>query len=195
MSNTILLVGILDGLCEVLAFVMFSTGLYSLIAGKFRLFGSNLKGRHAREAGIYLVLPLFLFLLINALLFDSIDGIMLLGAHIIMWLLFIPAILFGTISYAKSKTPAAQQHLQRASRFFMKEDFDRALIECRAALALEPKLAEAHNLHGEVLDDMGRLEEAIGAYRKAVWIDPTFTDALTNLAEAESELVSKSPSK
>jgi predicted O-linked N-acetylglucosamine transferase (SPINDLY family) len=45
------------------------------------------------------------------------------------------------------------------------------------ALALKPDLAEAHVMHGLILRDMARLDDAEAAYRKAIQINPALDTA------------------
>ncbi|WP_323781192.1 tetratricopeptide repeat-containing sulfotransferase family protein [Thalassovita sp.] len=49
-------------------------------------------------------------------------------------------------------------------------------------LADYPRLARAHNLLGAVLFSLGREDEALAAYQKALDIDPNSPDTLTNMA-------------
>jgi Flp pilus assembly protein TadD len=51
-------------------------------------------------------------------------------------------------------------------------------------LELNPKQANAHNNLGVMLGRMGRTDEAIAHYRKALDIDPLETDHLENLVSA-----------
>jgi tetratricopeptide (TPR) repeat protein len=63
-----------------------------------------------------------------------------------------------------------------------------ALHTCETALVLDPDLAEAHNLRGILLEELGRGREALAAYREAVRLDPDLVEAQENLSEAEAEL-------
>jgi tetratricopeptide (TPR) repeat protein len=79
-------------------------------------------------------------------------------------------------------------HFRRAQEAVEEDgDLEDALYDCDAAIALDPKSAEAHNLRGLILDLLGSKGEAIQSYREAVRLDPTFEDARQNLAEAEAE--------
>eukprot|EP00698_Gefionella_okellyi_P025317 TRINITY_DN9239_c0_g1_i1.p1 TRINITY_DN9239_c0_g1~~TRINITY_DN9239_c0_g1_i1.p1 ORF type:complete len:943 (-),score=155.89 TRINITY_DN9239_c0_g1_i1:1066-3804(-) len=63
-----------------------------------------------------------------------------------------------------------------------------AAIECnRRALAIDPRLAEAHGNLGNCLKDKGDMVGAIRSYEAALDIKPSFTDAHTNLAAAYAE--------
>ncbi len=84
--------------------------------------------------------------------------------------------------------PAAQQHLEQAYQLEQADKISEALQPCEAAIELAPQWADAHNLHGILLEELGRQQEAIAAYRQAVRIDPTFQEAQENLSEAQLEI-------
>jgi tetratricopeptide (TPR) repeat protein len=87
-----------------------------------------------------------------------------------------------------SPSVETRQHLDRAYDLLDRGDYEAALAECQSAAEETPDCAELHNLRGLVLDDAGRLEGAVAAYRLAVRWDPTFGEAWENLSEAESAL-------
>ncbi len=81
-----------------------------------------------------------------------------------------------------------QEHLNQA--FFLYEDaeeFEKALQECDNVLKMDSSLAEAHNLRGVILEELGRPFEALGAYRKALQLEPNFPEAESNLSELKAE--------
>lgn len=80
-----------------------------------------------------------------------------------------------------------RHHLEQAYAYEEGGDLECALRECERIIQLAPELAEAHNLRGVILDELGRKEEAIAAYREAVRLDPTFREARENLDEATAE--------
>jgi Flp pilus assembly protein TadD len=55
---------------------------------------------------------------------------------------------------------------------------------------MTPNYADAHNLRGIILEELGRKEEAVSAYREAVRVDPSFREAAENLQDLEAELKS-----
>lgn len=66
-------------------------------------------------------------------------------------------------------------HFRRAQEAVEEDgDLEDALYDCEAALELDPKSAEAHNLRGLILDLLGNRGEAIQSYREAVRLDPQF---------------------
>lgn len=82
----------------------------------------------------------------------------------------------------------AKRHLEQAYVSEENEDLENALRECELSIQLDANCAESHNLRGIILDELGRNEEALVAYREAVRLDPTFSDAQENLLELETEL-------
>jgi Flp pilus assembly protein TadD len=85
----------------------------------------------------------------------------------------------------------ARQHLEQAYAWEERDELENALRECEAAIRLAPDWAEAHNLHGILLEALGQTREAVTAYGEAVRLDPTFLEARENLQEAEAELREK----
>ena len=67
---------------------------------------------------------------------------------------------------------------------FERDQLKAALGYHQRALALKPDLADAYNNAGNVLRELGRLEEARQAYLKATELDPAFTGAYANLADS-----------
>lgn len=86
------------------------------------------------------------------------------------------------------RTANAQTHLQTAYEYIEQSDLQNALNECQIAIQLAPDSADAHNLHGIILDRLGKTEQAILAYREAIRLNPAFDEAIQNLAEAQTEL-------
>jgi len=82
----------------------------------------------------------------------------------------------------------AQEQLELAYAAEERGDWDEALAYCERAIQLDPGLADAHNYCGVVLEQLGRLEEAIAAYDEALRIAPEFVEAQENLKEARRAL-------
>ncbi len=82
----------------------------------------------------------------------------------------------------------AYRHLQQAYTFYEDEnDVAQSLQECEIALAIDPFLADAHNLRGILLEESGHSLQAIGAYRNALNLDPNFTEVAENLDNLKAE--------
>jgi tetratricopeptide (TPR) repeat protein len=82
------------------------------------------------------------------------------------------------------------QHLDRAYSYEDEGEFEQALEECDKVIATArfPLVADAYNLRGIILEELGRSEEAVEAYTKAVAIMPGFREAADNLHELGQEL-------
>jgi tetratricopeptide (TPR) repeat protein len=81
----------------------------------------------------------------------------------------------------------AEQHLEQAYNYKEADKFEDALREADAAIAIFPSLAEAHNLRGIALEELGHADEAVKAYRQAISLDPDFREAKENLSDLEAE--------
>jgi tetratricopeptide (TPR) repeat protein len=68
--------------------------------------------------------------------------------------------------------------------FFEVKKVDEAVGFYRAALAVRPESAVAHNNLGVALDEKGQLDEAIREYHKAIDLDPKYASPHTNLGVA-----------
>jgi hypothetical protein len=71
----------------------------------------------------------------------------------------------------------ARQHLDQARAYKDKGEFEQALLDCESAVQVAPDWAEAHNLHSEVLGELGRDEEAMAAFLEATRLDPSLLEA------------------
>ena len=95
-----------------------------------------------------------------------------------------------SINHSKgSALPVELQTLESAQQIYDSgSNLEEALMNCEIVLENNPELADGHNLRGLILDDMGRTDEAIQAYIKALEINPSHEDARANLSDAEKEI-------
>lgn len=82
----------------------------------------------------------------------------------------------------------AAQYLEQAYASKEQNEFEKVLEQCNAAIRADPNLADAYNLRGVILEELGRKEEAVLAYREAVRADSGFQEARENLRDIEAEL-------
>ena len=82
----------------------------------------------------------------------------------------------------------ARPHLEQAYSLKEADKFEDVLRECDAAIEIDPSLAEAHNLRGVALEELGRTKEALEAYKQAANLTPSFREAKFNLSELRAEL-------
>lgn len=79
---------------------------------------------------------------------------------------------------------AFEAHYRSALRLLKAEQFEKALVEIDAAVALGPKYGDLHNYRGVALCELGRVDEGIAAFRRAAQLNPDYTVAKLNLAFA-----------
>ena len=58
------------------------------------------------------------------------------------------------------------------------------MASCHKAIAIKPDYADAHNILGNALQDLGELDEAVASYHKALAIKPDYAEAHCNLGAA-----------
>ncbi|HNT75578.1 MAG TPA: hypothetical protein PKH77_11240 [Anaerolineae bacterium] len=85
-------------------------------------------------------------------------------------------------------SPEIQQRLKAAYTYQEQGAFEMALRECEAVLDAYRRFPEAHNLHGMILESLGRRSIAEMAYRTAGRLDPAFAEAARNLARIGNRL-------
>ncbi|OZC11983.1 hypothetical protein X798_01164 [Onchocerca flexuosa] len=76
----------------------------------------------------------------------------------------------------------------RAAAYCRLEQYDLAIQDCRAALALDPKYSKAYGRMGLAFSCQNRYEQAVEAYKKAVDLDPEQESYKNNLKIAEDKL-------
>jgi len=81
----------------------------------------------------------------------------------------------------------AKQQLDLALDHAHKGEFENAWQEIEAAKASLPGIAAAHNYLGMILQSMGQLEAAIDTYSHAILLNPRFSPARENLAQARAQ--------
>lgn len=82
----------------------------------------------------------------------------------------------------------ALEYFDRAQKIYDRNgSMHDALLDCELALQYNPDFAEAHNLHGLILDALEKPQKAIKAYRRALELNPKLEDARANIRDFESE--------
>jgi hypothetical protein len=82
----------------------------------------------------------------------------------------------------------ALEYFERARKTYDRNGSMRdALLDCELALQYNPEFAEAHNLHGLILDALEKPQKAIQAYHRALELDPNLEDARANIMDFEAE--------
>jgi tetratricopeptide (TPR) repeat protein len=74
------------------------------------------------------------------------------------------------------------RHMSRGQEYMQAGNFDKARVEFRNALQIEPNDAQARFLHGQSLERLGNLREAAGMYQAAIDVNTDHAAARANLA-------------
>lgn len=75
------------------------------------------------------------------------------------------------------------KYLERGKAYITEENWDKARIEIKNVLQIDPKAADAYYLLGQVEEKRQDWAKAFGNYTKAVELDPTLIDARARLAQ------------
>ncbi|MEJ2739556.1 MAG: tetratricopeptide repeat protein [Dehalococcoidia bacterium] len=83
-------------------------------------------------------------------------------------------------------------HYDMARSFFKHRDLEQALSECDQAIKIDPDLAAAYNLRGNIMERLNKPYPAEEAYRKAIDIDSDYEDAKQNLKNLQFKFIKRS---
>jgi tetratricopeptide (TPR) repeat protein len=75
-------------------------------------------------------------------------------------------------------------HYRAALKALKAESYEQALEQLDEAIALGPKYGDLHNFRGVALSELGRVEDGIAAFRRAIALNPDFIFAKLNLGFA-----------
>uniref|UniRef100_A0A915PVY7 SGTA homodimerisation domain-containing protein n=1 Tax=Setaria digitata TaxID=48799 RepID=A0A915PVY7_9BILA len=89
---------------------------------------------------------------------------------------------------ALMKASQFEDAVLKAAAYCRLEQYDLAIQDCRAALALDPKYSKAYGRMGLALSCQNRYEQAVEAYKQALELDPEQESYRNNLKIAEDKL-------
>ncbi|MGD9842220.1 MAG: tetratricopeptide repeat protein, partial [Steroidobacteraceae bacterium] len=73
-------------------------------------------------------------------------------------------------------------YLHKGETYFNEQNYDKASVELRNALQIDPKYVDARYLSGRVAEKRGELREAVGQYQAAVDENPKYSPARAAIA-------------
>ncbi len=76
-----------------------------------------------------------------------------------------------------------QKYLKRAQDFFAQENLEKAQVETKNVLQINPKNAEARLLMGKISEKEGQIKRAFANYNAAIEEDPNLTEAHVSIAK------------
>jgi tetratricopeptide (TPR) repeat protein len=97
-----------------------------------------------------------------------------------------PAIVLGmalclALSACGGAADRKARHLENGREFLAADNFEKARVEFRNALQIDPNDADARFLHGRALEKLGNLREAAGMYQAAIDSNADHLEARANL--------------
>lgn len=92
------------------------------------------------------------------------------------------AVAAALLAGCSTKESRIEKGLDKAAAFVKVADWDKAGVEVRNVLQIEPKTARAHYLSGQIAEAQRDLPRAYGHFSKAVELQPAYPDAQVALA-------------
>ena len=121
---------------------------------------------------------------------DSIDAMLEAGKHLLKNEAYQEAVERFT-SVIEAAPSFAEGYNQRAIAYFMLEEWSKAVRDCKRTISLNPNHFGAFAGMGHVYVRLGKIDEAIEAYKQALVINPS----LISIAEAILRLRSRTQDK
>ena len=86
------------------------------------------------------------------------------------------------LSACSSKAGRIQSGLEKSAEFVRVADYDKASVEVRNVLQIDPKNAQAFFIAGQIAENKREIQRAFGSYMKAVELKPDHLEAKVGLA-------------
>src|SRR5882724_4952677 len=86
------------------------------------------------------------------------------------------------LAACSSKSDRIQSGLQKGAEYLRLSDWDKASVEMRNVLQIDPKNAQAFFIAGQIAEAKGEVQRAYASYSKAVELKPDHIDAKVGLA-------------
>jgi Tfp pilus assembly protein PilF len=86
------------------------------------------------------------------------------------------------LTACSSKAGRVQSGLEKGAEFVRLADYDKANVEVRNVLQIDPKNAEAFFISGQISENKNEYQRAYGSYMKAVELKPDHIEATVGLA-------------
>ena len=122
------------------------------------------------------------------------------------WLAILMVALSIALSGCGGKEQRLAKHLEKGKAFYQEADYDKARLEFKNVLQIDPKNAEAYYLTGMIEENQRNWQKAFGYFLKTAELDPNHLPAKAKLgkfylisgdtAKAEkmvSEILAKKP--
>lgn len=91
--------------------------------------------------------------------------------------------LCGLLAACGGKEARLAEHLQKGKDLYAAGETDKALVELKNVLQIEPKTPDPYLIFGKVEEQRGNYQKAFGNYLRASELDPSNAEVLTRLAK------------
>jgi cellulose synthase operon protein C len=86
------------------------------------------------------------------------------------------------LTACSSKAGRVQSGLEKGAEFVRLADYDKANVEVRNVLQIDPKNAQAYFISGQIAENKREIQRAFGSYMQAIELKPDHIDAKVGLA-------------
>jgi|GEM_PF-980920 len=76
---------------------------------------------------------------------------------------------------------AGKTYLEQSEEYYQKQEWEKVIKACEAAIKINPQLAEAYKIWGNALQQKGEITTAVKCYVKALEIQPEYVEVYGNL--------------
>ena len=101
----------------------------------------------------------------------------------IYWLAILMIAVSITLSGCGGKEQRLAKHLEKGKAFYQEADYDKAKLEFKNVLQIDPKNAEAYYLTGVIEESQRNWQKAFGYYLKTVELNPNHLEAKAKLGK------------
>jgi cytochrome c-type biogenesis protein CcmH/NrfG len=97
--------------------------------------------------------------------------------------LLIVALIVGLLSACGGKEERKAKHLEKGKSYLAEKNYDKAKIELKNVLQIDPKDANGYLFPGQIEEKQQNWAEAFGAYKKASELDPELIETRVRMAK------------
>jgi putative PEP-CTERM system TPR-repeat lipoprotein len=97
--------------------------------------------------------------------------------------LTVASILVVSLASCGGADERKMKYLEKGKSYLAEDNYEKAKIEIKNVLQIDPKFAEAYFLMGQLEEKKKELRKAVGNYKKAIELDPEYVEAKIKLSK------------
>jgi len=97
--------------------------------------------------------------------------------------LTVASILVVSLASCGGADERKMKYLEKGKSYLAEDNYEKAKIEIKNVLQIDPKFAEAYFLMGQLEEKKKELRKALGNYKKAIELDPEYVEAKIKLSK------------